>query len=363
MNQTNNLILNEDLLKAIQYLQAQGISNLSEVNDLIEKSEKKYENDELVEMFFADFSKRKAEKTVKAYKHDMATFLDWLGGRLITDITYQDALDYIDYLRYECTYRGKGLAPATINRKHTSIATFYKYLVKKHIITLSAHDEGKNYFQQIEAISSDHLEISHDFLTAEEVAIFLDTIERETRCCSPYVVRRNHFMYRLMILTGLRFEEVQSLTPNHINLKKGVIKVVGKGNKFREAIFPTRLKAEYLEFLELRKQIDTECDNLFVTDVTYSKKGVKKGGKVITCQQSIIAIDKYIKASGIELDGRRITNHSFRHTYGTHQIAAGQTIENVSQRMGHSSADFTQKHYTHVMRNDKDDAIADALGY
>lgn len=361
MNQ-NNLLLNEEVLKAIQVLQAQGINQLNDISQLLNQEKRTYQNEELVEMFFEDLQKRKSAKTVKAYRHDMKTFEDWMNGRSFVELTYQEALDYIDYLRNECVYRGKALSPATINRKHASIATFYKYLVKQRIVVLSAYDDGKHYFQQIEALSSEHLEIKHDFLTAEEVKIFLETIEKETRCCTPYVTRRNHFMYRLMVSTGLRFEEVQTLTAGQINLKKGVIKVVGKRNKFREVIFPARLREEYLEFLAMRKQIETDHENLFVTEVVY-KKGVKTGGKPISCQQSILAIDKYIKASGIELDGRRITNHSLRHTYGTHQIAEGQTIENVSQRMGHSSAAFTQKHYTHVMRNDKDDAIADKLGY
>ena len=365
-NNNNNLPINEEVIKALQVLQESGILNslqiLTQQQMITPQVKKDYSNEELIAWFLDELAIQKSEKTAKAYAIDLQTFTNWSGNMKFTDVTHTEALQYVKYLREYQSPKGKPYAPATINRKHTTMNAFFDFLIKKEVIELRGKD-NKNVFQQIDQISTDHLTISHDFLTKEECQLLIETIENSSRCRSPFVVKRNAFMYELMMGTGLRYEEVQRLTADDFDLEARQIDVLGKRNKRRKVPFPKVYHKQFLEYVALRNQINADIDNLFITEVKTNKQGIKTGGKTISHDQSIEMIERYLEEAGIELNGRRITNHSLRHTYATLQIDAGCSTSKLSKRMGHTNPSFTQEHYVHVVSTDEDDRIAEELAF
>lgn len=361
----NNLVINEEVLQALQVLQQSGLLNsLQGLTQAVvtEAPKKEYSNDELMDWFLNELAIQKSEKTMKAYSIDLKTFRDWSGDKDFTKVTHSDALQYIKYLRECLSPKGKPYSYATINRKHTAMNVFYDFLIKKEVIELKGKD-NKNVFQQIEQLGIEQFEDKCDFLTKEECQLLIETIEKTTRCRSTFVVKRNAFMYVLMMGTGLRYEEVQRLVLEDFDLEARQISVLGKYSKRRRVPFPKAYHEQFLEYLELRKEIDADIDNLFITEIKVNKKGVRTGGQLISHEQSIEAIERYLKIAGIELNGRRITNHSLRHTYATLQIDAGCSTSKLSKRMGHTNPSFTQCRYVHVVSTDEDDRIAEELSF
>lgn len=152
---------------------------------------------------------------------------------------------------------------------------------------------------------------------------------------TPYGLR-DRALLELMYATGLRVSEAVSLKLNEVDLQRGVVNTVGKGDKQR--IVPMGQEAvywveQYLQSArpELLKQ--ARCDALFV-----SKKKVG-----ISRQLVWIALEKYAKQVNIQ----HISPHGLRHAFATHLVNHGADLRVVQMLLGHSDLSTTQI-YTHV---------------
>ena len=171
-------------------------------------------------------------------------------------------------------------------------------------------------------------------LTEAEVEALLDTPDTTT-----VIGQRDRAMLEVLYATGLRVSELVSLQLDQINLRQGVIRVIGKGNKERLA----PLGEEAVSWLE--KFMKESRAELFkgppAATVFPSRRGL-----MMTRQTFWHAVKRYAIQAGI---AKPLSPHVLRHAFATHLLNHGADLRVVQMLLGHSDISTTQI-YTHVAR-------------
>lgn len=170
-----------------------------------------------------------------------------------------------------------------------------------------------------------------DIITEKQIDLLLEAPDITT----PHGLR-DKALLELIYATGLRVSEAVKLQINEINLNRGVINTIGKGNKQR--IVPLGGEAIYWieRYLsEARPQLlkNARCHELLVSQ--------KRGG--ISCQLAWMIVEKYAAQAGI----RHLSPHGLRHAFATHLVNHGADLRSVQMLLGHANINTTQI-YTHV---------------
>ena len=264
---------------------------------------------------YLSLQKNCSSNTLRGYRRDIFQFINFLKKNKINSfksISYQDLLSYLGYLR-NCGY-----SETTIGRKVASLKSFFKFLSARKIIKSNP----------VALLSSpkkpDRLP---DFLTLEEVEKILNIPSEKN-----WQSLRDKAILELLYSTGIRVGELTSLKIGDIDFFQELIKVKGKGKK--ERIVPIgryALKA-LIEYIERRP--NKKEKNVFLN----------KYGKPLSERSVERIIDKFSKKAGI---GKKITPHTFRHTFATHMLDRGADLRTVQELLGHERITTTQI-YTHL---------------
>jgi len=174
--------------------------------------------------------------------------------------------------------------------------------------------------------------------------------EVESLLCAPNndpIGNRDRTMLEVQYATGVRVSELVSLRHGQVNLKQGVIRTIGKGN--RERLVPLGGEAMHTlsEFTRgTRDQIlgNRQTDHLFPT----------RRGDCMTRQAFWHMIKRYARKTGNVKD---LSPHTLRHAFATHLLNHGADLRAVQMLLGHSSISTTQI-YTHVARESLKDLHA-----
>ena len=275
------------------------------------------ELDDAVDLYFQYLRVEKgvSNDTIKSYFYDLKVFFDMLNKHSTDDFMSTDIQDFVKL-------QGKKLlSTATIVRRISSIKNFYIFLEKDHIIDLS--------LKKIELPRS--AKRLPQVISAEEVEALLNAPDLE----KPEG-QRDRAMLEVMYASGLRVSELLGLKLKQINAEKGIIDVIGKGNKERKAPI-----GDYaLEYLQLymqdgrRKNIGRKSDYLFLN----------RYGEPLSRQYFFTQIKKYAEQVGIK---EEISPHTLRHCFATHMLENGAELRAVQEMLGHSNIATTQI-YTNI---------------
>jgi Site-specific recombinase XerD len=176
------------------------------------------------------------------------------------------------------------------------------------------------------------------YLHENELKVLLRLPDQRT-----LIGKRDYAILKLMLLAGLRRDEICNLTASNlqVNGKEVDLYVVGKGDKERKLpLTDSDLISSILSYWKHAGIAPNSFDPFFKTH----GHGTRKSGNKITWRVIQTTIDKYI--SMLKLP-RKITPHSFRHTYLTRLIQKGADLETVRKLAGHSSIATTQT-YLHT---------------
>jgi len=248
------------------------------------------------------------------YLSDVKIFLTWLKKDVKT-ITEEEIREFIHYLSR------KKIKPATLARKISSLKSFFQFLSSEGILT-------KN---PLEELPTPKIKRSlPEVLTVREVEELIKTTEITKNKESI----RAKALFELLYATGMRISELLNLKINDLNLEEGFVRIIGKRNKERivplgePAIFAIK---EYLNlvrpsFLSQKSELPPY---LFLN---------RRGGKLSRMGFWKI-LKKYVKIAGIK---KKITPHTFRHTFATHLLERGANLRVVQELLGHSNISTTQ---------------------
>lgn len=265
---------------------------------------------------YISLEKNYSPHTVTAYKNDLENFLNFASSnydyKTIKEVPYSIIRSWIVSLVEN------DISNKTINRKISSLKTYYKFLQKtKQIETspLAKHKALKT--KKILQIPFSEKEIENVITILEEK--------------KDFKTLRNKLIVELFYSTGIRRAELINLKLNDVSFIQKNIKVIGKRNKERIIpLLPTVIKTthEYLQFREELKVVK-KVDFLFLT---------QKGIKIYETLVYRVINNYFSKAS----EKVKKSPHILRHSFATHLLNEGADIKAVKELLGHSSLASTQ---------------------
>ena len=262
-----------------------------------------------------------SENTLSAYRRDLYRLSAWLKQRHATLAAAQSA-DLLGFLAQQ--YRD-GRALRSSARLLSSLRRFYRYLVR----------EGRRNDDPTATIESPKMDrpLPHALSEAE-----VETLLEAPDTAQP-IGLRDRAMLELLYASGLRVSELVGLTHAQVNLRQGVVRVIGKGGK--ERLVPVGDEAlnwlqRYLGEARAPLLKGGACEQVFV-----SRKATP-----ISRQAFWYRLRRYAVEAGIR---GTLSPHTLRHAFATHLVNHGADLRVVQMLLGHSDLSTTQI-YTHVAR-------------
>ena len=261
-----------------------------------------------------------SDNTLSAYRNDLFNLVKWLSN---LQISIADAQR--DHLLQYLSYRvGEGMQPRSAARLLSSIRRFYRYQIRQGNLDVDPTDQiefPKLGRQLPEVLTEEDVE---KLLTAPNIA-------------KPQGIR-DRAMLEILYACGLRVSELIGLRMHQLNLRTGVLRVLGKGSKERLVPFGEQA-GDWLEryLADARPNLLKEengCDVLFVSN----------RGSGMTRQAFWHVIKRHAQAVGID---KHLSPHTLRHAFATHLLNHGADLRVVQMLLGHSDLSTTQV-YTHI---------------
>jgi integrase/recombinase XerD len=280
-----------------------------------EEAKKGYEN-------YLKLEKSLSINSIAAYVNDINKLVVFLNDNFDKvapeKVKLQHLKSFVEWLN------NKGVSPRTQARTISGIKSFYKYLLIEEKITSdpTALLESPKIGRKLP-----------DILSMEEIDALINGIDIE----KPEG-QRNKAMLETLYSCGLRVSELVGLKITNLFFEQGFIKVEGKAEK--ERLVPVSGRAveeinKYLNGYRKTLNISKESENILFLN----RRG-KKLSRVM-----IFTIIKNL-AEKIEL-GKKISPHTFRHSFATHLINGGADLRAVQEMLGHESI-LTTEIYTHL---------------
>ena len=272
---------------------------------------------------FSDYlllEKNYSQLTLNAYIKDIQDFSSFIlseyDSQSITSVNYQQIRNWIVHLV------DSGITNRSINRKISSLNTYYKFLLKIEAIQINPLTKHKALK------TSKKIQVP---FSEEEIKIVLQDLNFE----SDFEGLRDRSIIELFYATGIRRIELVQLKLTDIDLNNKSVKVLGKRNKERFIpLIPTVVET-LKSYLDVRKTLNIIQDEsyLFLT---------KKGVKIYETLVYRIINDYFSNAS----TKVKRSPHILRHSFATHLLNQGANLNAVKELLGHSSLAATQV-YTH----------------
>lgn len=262
-----------------------------------------------------------SDNTRASYRSDLALFNGWLQEKGV-DLPNAGRELILDHLGWRMDQAYK---PRSTARFLSGARGFYRYLLREKLI-------GVDPTLQVEMPQLGRpLPKS---LSEADVEALLHAPD-----LSEAIGQRDRAMLEVLYACGLRVTELVSLTLDQINLRQGVLRVMGKGSK--ERLVP--MGEEAVVWLE-RYQRDGRAEllNGRPSDVLFPSQR----GEQMTRQTFWHRIKHQAKVAGI---GKALSPHTLRHAFATHLLNHGADLRVVQMLLGHSDLSTTQI-YTHVAR-------------
>jgi integrase/recombinase XerC len=269
---------------------------------------------------YLQFEKRYSQHTIISYQTDLDQFAAFLtsqyDGPPLSNITSGFVRSWLAEMR------GDEMTPKSLNRKISSLRSFFKFLIKmgevkqSPLATIVAPKVGKRLPSFVP---------QNDMKDLQQYVEFPDTWQGHT----------DKLLLELLYATGMRLSEIITLKESQVDKANSQIKVLGKGNKERIIPVSPQLISLLLAYCDNKKKLSiaSPCPNLFI-----SQKGNPLYPKyVYNVVKSKLALITTIKKK---------SPHVLRHTFATHLTNNGADLNAVKELLGHSSLAATQV-YTH----------------
>jgi integrase/recombinase XerD len=264
-----------------------------------------------------------SQNSIDAYIRDINKFANYAIPLKLQDIsiTRDDVRDFLSELK------DNNISARSQARIISGIKAFYKYLILEDYIS---HDPT-------ELIESPRIGLKlPDTLSLLEIDKLIAAIDLSTK-----QGERNRAILETLYSCGLRVSELVNLQLSNIYFNEGYLKVIGKGDK--ERLAPIGGKAiKYLSIYinEIRNHQSIKKGN--EDYVFLNNRGAK-----LTRVMIFIIIKKLAEEVGLK---KKISPHTFRHSFATHLIEGGADLRAVQEMLGHESITTTEI-YTHLDKN------------
>lgn len=266
------------------------------------------------------FEKRYSTHTFTAYETDLRSFGLFLKTHY-PDITSQSA-DHGIIRSWILELAEQNMSPKSLNRKIACLRSYYKFLLRKEIIS-------RNPMLNIKAPKVKKA------LPAFVEEKHMDQLLDLSSFPDDFYGQRDKTILEILYGTGIRVSELLGLSISDISFTERLIKVKGKGNKERLVPLPASTETQLRYYLQKRADAFSESttDTLILTD----------SGKPAYAPLVYRSVKKYL--STVTSSDKK-NPHVLRHSFATHLLNRGADLNAVKELLGHSSLAATQV-YTH----------------
>tara|TARA_Y100000814_G_scaffold164172_1_gene119972 strand:+ start:216 stop:1091 length:876 start_codon:yes stop_codon:yes gene_type:complete len=257
--------------------------------------------------------------TIEAYSRDLHMFQQWV-EKPIETVSEFELLDYLAQRHSE------GLSSRSSARFLSSLRAFFRDALDNELVQ---QDPTANVSRPILGRPLP------EALSEEEVNLLIQSPDPN----SGPIELRDRVMLEVLYATGLRVSELVGLQLTSVNIRQGIVRVLGKGSS--ERLVP--IGEDALTWLE--RYIDNGRSALLkrrLSDVLF----LSNRGQMMTRQTFWHAVKKYSMRAGIL---RPISPHTLRHAFATHLLNHGADLRAVQMMLGHADLSTTQI-YTHVAK-------------
>ena len=269
---------------------------------------------------YLQYERNYSENTVKFYRMDILG-LQKFGEEVSGDLTPSD-VDAELIREWIVSLMDKGCASSTINRKLSSVRTYYKYLLRKGVVDADPLQKvtGPKKKKPLPV-----------FLREGELDRLLDDVDFG----EGFEGCRDRMIIEMFYATGIRLSELIGLGDKDIDFSASLIKVTGKRNKQRLIPFDEELRRSMQEYVNVRNEtLPVRSDSFFVR---------KNGGQLT---RSIVARIVKRNLSKVVTVKKR-SPHVLRHTFATAMLNNGADLGSIKELLGHESLATTEV-YTHT---------------
>lgn len=250
--------------------------------------------------------------TLRAYKEDLEIF----SSSVKSDIKNINLNDIRAFVAEQIS----GHKKTTAGRRLASVRSFFRFL----------HREGCINYNPAKLVPTPKFTAAlPKFLSVDDVFSLVENPKE-----MGFIHIRDRAILELLYSSGLRVSEIAGLNIDDINVKEGLVKVLGKGRKERMAPVGNKAVDAIRNYLVERVLLKKKESALFLS----------KNGSRLTDRTIRRIVVKYAKAIGIS---GRIGPHTLRHTFASHLLQGGADLRVIQELLGHSSLSTTQK-YTHL---------------
>jgi site-specific recombinase XerD len=263
-----------------------------------------------------------SKHTIRAYKKDLFELSDYIfeydNFLNIKKVNLELLQKYIQKL-----FKSK-IDEKTIQRKISSIKSFYKYLSFNELIKTNISD-----FIQLPKTTK---KLPH-LLSLEEINRLMELPD-----LNKYDGVRDKSILEILYSTGVRISELEKIKIENINFSKKIIKVIGKGSKERYVILGDKALESLNNYMFVRNKLK-------FSNSLYLYPQMKKSSIDYISNKTLFNIvKKYLRLIS---DNEKLSPHSIRHSFASHLLESGADLISVKDMLGHEDLISTQI-YTHV---------------
>ena len=269
---------------------------------------------------YLSFQKRYSKHTIVSYKNDLDAFFDFLlaqyGETPLADIKTTFVRSWLAELKQQ------GMESKSINRKISTLKSFFKYQLRQQSITVSP---------MTAIISPKVNKRLPQFVDKKDISTLLTHVEFP----DTWSGKTDELILQLFYNTGIRQAELVGLKELAVSAGTNTIKVLGKGNKERIIPISSSLMQKMQDYMADKRKLFIDFDKLVLL--------VTATGKKLYPRYVYNAVHKYL---GLVTTIDKKSPHTLRHSFATHLMNNGADLNAVKELLGHSSLAATQI-YTH----------------
>lgn len=270
---------------------------------------------------YLKFEKRYSPHTVRSYQDDLVFFFDFL-AETFGEVSLKEIKP--TFIRsWLARQKEEGASSKTLNRRISSLRSFFKYQLRQEQIDVSP---------MTTIIAPKQSKRLPAFVEQKDTYLLFQHVEFP----QDWEGLMNRMIMELLYYSGMRLSELISLKHTQVDIARGLLKILGKGNKERIIPLSDEMKSHLNDYLKKKKEQFSE--NSAFEHLLVNVKGNKLYPKYVQA-----VVKRYLSLI-TTIDKK--SPHVLRHTFATHLMNNGAELNAVKELLGHSSLAATQI-YTH----------------
>lgn len=271
------------------------------------------------------YEKRYSQHTLSAYESDLSDFFSYINSQFGLDDV--KLITHFHVRSWLSDFKEKGLQARSINRKLSGVNSFFKYLLKKQVVS-------KNPVRQLHAMRLP--ERLPTYVKETEAEQMLEELQFD----EGFKGFTDRMICELLYQTGMRRSEIINLKEKDIEWSLKQIRILGKGNKERLVPVSPFLLESIKEYIAEKRKLEQYDENHLI---------VLESGQTLYPNYVYRIVNFYMKGGNTNHAITTLSKkspHVLRHSFATHLLNNGANIQAIKDLLGHSSLAATQV-YTH----------------